>query len=322
MQQRKAPTIMSDEVILGVVAENPSAIQGADRQDIYVAKYAHQVILVNPDGTPVDFGGGGGEGGPVTWANIQNKPTEFAPTAHSHSITDVEGLEDRLDEVFTQVSSGKSLLETKVLAKGGTVVKVGEIATFEELSTGIDSIPKGSETPQRPKLFSDDHPLPFNELHGDQYDGYIIHRNDTEGYRLYAIKGHMAFSSAVGGYQSTGIGWDKWVLENNRWAKIRTSTDGPLGGTGFETTNDIIEVSHNVIKNGEVTAPGRFGYQNWVTNVLKGFEMPVANQGTTFDNFVVEKLTTDTRVPESGTKTETVVFPTEFVSDSVTIKLT
>lgn len=65
------------------------------------------------------------------------------PGEHKHSIQDVEGLDERLTEVFTQVSNGKSLLETVIVGKGSTVAKVGEVPTFEELKNGINGISTG-----------------------------------------------------------------------------------------------------------------------------------------------------------------------------------
>jgi hypothetical protein len=43
---------------------------------------------------------GGGEGGTgvVRWNDILNKPVEFAPEAHLHSIEDIEGLQDALEQ--------------------------------------------------------------------------------------------------------------------------------------------------------------------------------------------------------------------------------
>lgn len=35
---------------------------------------------------------------PVTWSDVLNKPTEFAPQPHQHSINDVQLLQQRLDE--------------------------------------------------------------------------------------------------------------------------------------------------------------------------------------------------------------------------------
>jgi hypothetical protein len=36
-------------------------------------------------------------GGPVEWANVQGKPSTFAPSAHQHPISDVNGLQTALD---------------------------------------------------------------------------------------------------------------------------------------------------------------------------------------------------------------------------------
>jgi len=37
------------------------------------------------------------EGGVSDWADIENKPTEFPPSAHMHEISQVNGLQDALD---------------------------------------------------------------------------------------------------------------------------------------------------------------------------------------------------------------------------------
>ena len=49
----------------------------------------------------------------------------------------------KLDEVFQSVSNGKSLLETAITDKGSSVSKAGDVATFEELKTGIVGISTG-----------------------------------------------------------------------------------------------------------------------------------------------------------------------------------
>lgn len=89
-------------------------------------------------------GSGNGESGPVDWVDITNKPNEFTPIDHTHEIADIDGLEEELEKVFTQVSSGKSLLETAINSKGTTVTKATEIATFSELEMGILAIKVGS----------------------------------------------------------------------------------------------------------------------------------------------------------------------------------
>ena len=50
----------------------------------------------------------------------------------------------KLDEVFQSVSNGKTLLETAITDKGSSVSKVGDVATFEELKTGIAGISTGA----------------------------------------------------------------------------------------------------------------------------------------------------------------------------------
>ncbi|WP_342578432.1 hypothetical protein [Psychrobacillus sp. FSL K6-2843] len=89
---------------------------------------------------------GGGDGGPVSWNIVQDKPSEFKPSKHEHEISDINGLEKELEKVFTQVSSGKSLLETAIVSKGASVNKAGELASFQELRTGIMAIEGGGST--------------------------------------------------------------------------------------------------------------------------------------------------------------------------------
>lgn len=48
-----------------------------------------------------------------------------------------------LSALFTSVSDGKTALVADVETMGGTVTQAGDVATFEELSDGILSIPTG-----------------------------------------------------------------------------------------------------------------------------------------------------------------------------------
>lgn len=52
----------------------------------------------------------------------------------------IVSLDARVEEAFQHVSNGKTLLETAITDKGGTVSKVNNTATFEELATGINTI--------------------------------------------------------------------------------------------------------------------------------------------------------------------------------------
>jgi len=53
-------------------------------------------------GAKVDIdinGGGSGGGGTVYWSDIVGKPLEFPPTAHTHTISDVDGLNSVLSDI-------------------------------------------------------------------------------------------------------------------------------------------------------------------------------------------------------------------------------
>lgn len=58
--------------------------------------------------------GSGGGGGSVAWTDITGKPTTFAPTAHTHPISQVTDLQDSLNGLFAAVA-GK-------IDKGGAVL--------------------------------------------------------------------------------------------------------------------------------------------------------------------------------------------------------
>jgi hypothetical protein len=66
-------------------------------------------------------------GGPVEWANVQGKPSTFAPSAHQHPISDVNGLQAALDSKATpaQVTAAVAAV---VDAAPGTLDTLNELA--------------------------------------------------------------------------------------------------------------------------------------------------------------------------------------------------
>ena len=219
----------------------------------------HKWVVVTTQSTG---GNGGGDGGPVTWDNIQGKPSEFTPSTHTHEIGEINGLQDRLDEVFQQVSSGKSLLETAVTAKGSVVDKAGDVATFEEIRTAILAIVNDNGTPKR--NFSDDYPLPLNSIEFTTKKGYIIVQYPDEK-RLYTIDGFMKYDITNGYYTSTSRGFSKWHLIDGVWV-YQTSSTGVLIMSNT-TVDDFIEMSHHAEENDTVTFVGRLGYFDWYKNL-------------------------------------------------------
>ena len=56
-----------------------------------------KVALLNEDGTDWSPGESGGAPATVAWEDVTGKPTTFTPASHTHSIADIEGLQDILD---------------------------------------------------------------------------------------------------------------------------------------------------------------------------------------------------------------------------------
>lgn len=494
MQQRKAPSIMSDEVLLGVVAENPKEIIGVDRQDIYVAKYAHQVILVNPDGTPVDFGSGGGGGGgeatlpegfveridtlekfvglviddyehvnktagstepagiiqsinksgvssafaiplpatfngtlatvryaiytnnfnhnryimsgniaPTTivyneldvahvkdangitawdipnslvidvntnywliiehsgthdttgtvyggghstmlfnadtgvkgvWRDFSEKPfinIDYVETTLTNpdavpkilTVGEVNDLTERVDQVFTQVSSGKSLLETKVLAKGGTVIKAGDIPTFEELGVGIDSIQQGSGgTPAVQTLSS------FIEDAGTNYARYkgFLSIKQVASFVYEELELGAKYFCVI----TTSYNGGAYYLFSTKGSYINVGSTGIITSDGDMRTRDASgdQYDDQAIndrdrgKTVDFTAYMPVIKHSSYDATLGATLPPGTGEGATFDNFVVYSVTTDIQTPKTGTLADTVDFTSVLSpSDNVTITL-
>lgn len=53
------------------------------------------VALFNEDGTP--WAPGGEEPAAVAWGDVTGKPSTFPPATHTHTIADIDGLQDALD---------------------------------------------------------------------------------------------------------------------------------------------------------------------------------------------------------------------------------
>lgn len=142
------------ELTAGDVGAIPSTEKGT----------ANGVAKLNEAGKVIDAAGNVVESFSKDYNELNNKPT--IPTIQDASTT-VKGIVqlsdsttststvlaatanavkltmDRANEAFQSASDGKTLLETSIEAKGGTVSKAGAVATYAELATGIESIPTG-----------------------------------------------------------------------------------------------------------------------------------------------------------------------------------
>lgn len=91
-------------------------------------EYVTRVELVN------DVGGGGDV--EVAWSDIQNKPSTFTPSTHTHTIANVTGLQDALDSKQASGeyapanhahATGIELLDPETAELADVIAKVNEL---------------------------------------------------------------------------------------------------------------------------------------------------------------------------------------------------
>lgn len=73
---------------------------------------------------PYMAGGEGGSGGPVSWAEVNGKPSAYPPEPHGHSIAEVSGLQGALDGKQAALTSGTNLRTVN----GNSLLGSGDIA--------------------------------------------------------------------------------------------------------------------------------------------------------------------------------------------------
>jgi len=86
-----------------------------------------------------------GGGGPVAWADITGKPSQFPPETHAHGISDVTGLQTALDgkaaSVHTHAIADVTGLQTLLDATNGTALNQATVKLVRKASAG--TITKG-----------------------------------------------------------------------------------------------------------------------------------------------------------------------------------
>jgi len=106
--------ISEDGVRIGATVGDPST---ADEESTVVDAQQDQETRISNlerNTTDVTSGGGGGGGShgnhPVAWEDITDVPSTFTPSAHTHAIADVTGLQtaldSKVDESYSTVSTG------------------------------------------------------------------------------------------------------------------------------------------------------------------------------------------------------------------------
>ena len=139
-----APYPYTYDTCFGFVIANTSAAQQfvfreskASNGIVDNALYTRSVRL---NSRPVYYG---------EWQLVNKQAAADVPITAISGMT-ATTVQEALEENFQSVVDGKSSLETAITDKGGTVSKAGDVATFAELTAGVNSISGGGDDPFTP----------------------------------------------------------------------------------------------------------------------------------------------------------------------------
>lgn len=82
--------------------------------------------------------GSTGTGGDVTWSDVLDKPTTFAPSSHTHPITQVDGLEAALaskQETLVSETNIKTINGSSILGSGNLTISAPPAPSTETILT-------------------------------------------------------------------------------------------------------------------------------------------------------------------------------------------
>lgn len=86
-------------------------------------------------------GEGGSSGGSVSWGDVTGKPSTYPPAAHTHEISQVDGLQDALDNAGKVKSVNGQLPDES----GNVTVETGGVVDESRLLPVLDTLPEGYE---------------------------------------------------------------------------------------------------------------------------------------------------------------------------------
>lgn len=192
--------------------------------------------------------GGGGTGGSVAWSDITGKPSTYPPAAHTHTISQVDGLQTALDNAgkvktvngISPDDTGNITIET-----GGTVKTVNGISPDESGNVIIDT---GSDVDEN-RL------LPTSANHEDMliFDATSTVGGGNDDNTKFLIQipagGSLITDTAAGNQAAVPIedngvqvnAEGEMVFSGSNYLKIAANTlPADLMGTDMEFTIDIL----------------------------------------------------------------------------------
>lgn len=93
---------------------NVEVIDNLESTDTEAALSANQGRVLKSLIDNAQTSGGGTSPSSVDWSNIQNKPSTFPPSAHTHAISDVTGLQTQLNTMTGNIATNSSNLAAHI----------------------------------------------------------------------------------------------------------------------------------------------------------------------------------------------------------------
>lgn len=93
---------------------NVEVVDNLESTDTEAALSANQGRVLKSLIDNIQTQGGGTSPSSVDWSNIQNKPSTFTPSAHTHAISDVTGLQNNLNTLSNNIATTSSNLTAHI----------------------------------------------------------------------------------------------------------------------------------------------------------------------------------------------------------------
>lgn len=93
---------------------NVEVVDNLESTDTEAALSANQGRVLKSLIDNAQTSGGGGSATSIDWANVTNKPSTFPPSAHTHAISDVTGLQTQLTTMTGNIATNSSNLQSHI----------------------------------------------------------------------------------------------------------------------------------------------------------------------------------------------------------------
>ena len=177
-----------------------------------------QIDAIDPDGDSS-----------IEWSDIENKPSEFPPSAHGHEIGDVDGLQDALDAAVSDIPPWDYEFTPNTLVLRNDK---GDIKGKKVVGQTLQMTTGGSSPPARPDdtIF---YSSTTNQLHKNTAEGM---RDALDVYSKSEVD-ELAPSSTLEGtwdYNPASATDGFFTTRNDNWLTATTITLHKFDSTGFE----------------------------------------------------------------------------------------